>query len=140
MSDVFFKVYGDPKGKGRPKFSKVGNFARAYTPPETENYEAFIKMTALDAAKGAYLHGAIEAKIDCIYKIPISWSKRKRKEALEGIVQCTKKPDADNIAKTMLDSLNGIIFDDDRQVTVLTVRKFYGETPRVEVTLSEIEQ
>lgn len=35
-------------------------------------------------------------------------------------------PDVDNVAKAVLDACNGILWDDDRQVVCLTVKKFYG--------------
>ena len=39
-----FTVLGEPKGKGRPRFARIGNGVRAYTPKETENYEAYVKL------------------------------------------------------------------------------------------------
>ena len=35
----------------------------------------------------------------------------------------TRKPDADNVAKSVLDALNGVAWLDDAQVTHLSVRK-----------------
>ena len=52
---------------------------------------------------------------------------------------CQKKPDVDNLAKIVLDSLNKIAYDDDAQVCRLLVEKRYGETPQVLVRLSELE-
>ena len=52
---------------------------------------------------------------------------------------CQKKPDVDNLAKIVLDSLNKIAYDDDVQVCRLLVEKRYGETPQVLVRLSELE-
>lgn len=51
---------------------------------------------------------------------------------------CQKKPDVDNLAKIVLDSLNKIAYDD-AQVCRLLVEKRYGETPQVLVRLSELE-
>lgn len=39
---------------------------------------------------------------------------------------CQKKPDVDNLAKIVLDSLNKIAYDDDAQVCRLLVEKRYG--------------
>lgn len=55
-----------------------------------------------------------------------------------GIEQATKKPDADNIAKAVLDGLNGVAFVDDSQVVALMVKKTYGLTPKVKVRIKEI--
>ena len=51
----------------------------------------------------------------------------------------TKKPDTDNIAKIILDSLNGIAYHDDAQIVRLTVQKSYSREPRVLVEISEVE-
>ena len=37
-----------------------------------------------------------------------------------------------------MDSINGIAYDDDKQIIDMRVRKYYG-TPRVEVVLTEQE-
>lgn len=61
---------------------------------------------------------------------------------LAGYEKPCKKPDIDNIAKVILDSLNDIAYHDDTQVVSLCVVKKYAETPRVEVeiqTLLEME-
>jgi Holliday junction resolvase RusA-like endonuclease len=46
-----------------------------------------------------------------------------------------KKPDLDNIAKAILDALNGVAWHDDSQVVELIVEKCYSFTERVEVEL-----
>lgn len=50
----------------------------------------------------------------------------------------TIKPDTDNIAKSILDSLNGIAYKDDKQVVKLTVEKRYDETPSASVWIREV--
>ncbi|NFS59368.1 RusA family crossover junction endodeoxyribonuclease, partial [Clostridium sporogenes] len=56
---------------------------------------------------------------------------------LLGIVRPTIKPDVDNIAKVILDSLNGLAYKDDKQIVTCGISKWYGEDPRVEVILEE---
>jgi len=68
--------------------------------------------------------------------IPISWSKSKRQAALDGDIY-PARPDVDNIAKTVLDGMNGVIYEDDAQVTYLKVSKKYAEEGMVTVWLSE---
>ena len=49
-----------------------------------------------------------------------------------------KKPDCDNIAKSILDGLNKIAFHDDTQITTLIVTKYYTtEEPYVVVSMCE---
>jgi Holliday junction resolvase RusA-like endonuclease len=48
-----------------------------------------------------------------------------------------KKPDIDNIAKTYLDAMNGVIFKDDTQVIDLHVKKLYSAFAGVDVMVME---
>lgn len=139
MKEVTFTVLGEPKGKGRPRFARRGNFVSSYTPKETLNYEAFIKMCYIDAAKGEVFEGPVEAEINCHFGIPRSVSKKKHKQMADGEVPCLKKCDLDNIAKSVLDAVNTIAYKDDSQIVKLVATKRYGETPRIDVTLREVE-
>ena len=130
-----FEIVGEPQGKGRPRFSTRGGFVKTYTPEKTASYENFVKVCYLNKYKGQKLDGDIIAEITAYFSIPKSFSKKKRSEAIEGKIKPTKKPDTDNIAKTILDSLNEIAFDDDKQVVALLVKKIYGEEAKVVVTL-----
>jgi Holliday junction resolvase RusA-like endonuclease len=50
------------------------------------------------------------------------------------------KPDVDNLAKIILDAMNGIVYHDDKQIVCLTVRKRYcrpGDVPRTDVIIEE---
>jgi Holliday junction resolvase RusA-like endonuclease len=69
--------------------------------------------------------------------MPASASKKKQQSMLHGGIRPTKKPDCDNIAKAVLDALNGIAYYDDSQVVTVTVEKLYSDTPRVEVEITE---
>ena len=56
----------------------------------------------------------------------------------------TQKPDLDNLVKTVLDSLNGLAFDDDSQVIRIEAQKYFaapslGEKPSTVITLQEVE-
>lgn len=139
MKEVKFSILGEPKAKGRPRFSKRGNFVTTYTPQETQNYEAFIKLCYVNAANGIKFEDAVEAEINCVFGIPKSVPKKKRQEMMDGKIPCMKKPDTDNIAKSVLDSINTIAYEDDKQVVKLIVTKMYGETPRVDVTIRDME-
>ena len=130
-----FEIVGEPQGKGRPRFSTRGGFVKTYTPEKTASYENFVKLCYLNKYKGQKLDGEIIAEIIAYFSIPKSFSKKKRLEAIEGKIKPTKKPDTDNIAKTILDSLNGIAFEDDKQIVALLVNKLYGEEAKVVVTL-----
>ena len=135
---VSFTVPGPPQGKGRPRFRQVGGYTQTYTPRQTAVYENLVKLSYKDELGNITLNGAISAEIRAYFPIPVSVSKKKRRMMEEGYIPCLTKPDTDNIAKIILDSLNEIAFKDDKQVSDLMVIKKYGEQPRVEVILEEI--
>lgn len=135
MSTVTFTILGKPCGKGRPRFSTAGGYARSYTPAKTVEYENLVRME-WEKSGAKKLKGAISATINCYFPIPKSVSKKKR-GAMDGAFY-TKKPDCDNIAKIILDALNGIAYDDDSQVAMLDVIKIYdADETMVKVTLVE---
>ena len=132
---IKFEVIGKPMGKQRPRLGKYG----AYTPTKTLNYETLTKWTFANEFKGFDpLEGRIEANITAVFEVPKSYSKKKRAELLATEHSYIHKPDADNIAKIVLDSLNGLAYKDDSQVTKLTVIKEYGEQAKVIVELDKI--
>lgn len=135
-----FKIPGKVQAKQRPRFN-VKN-GRVYTPEQTLNYESYVKWCYSDYARQFQwdrLEGALRVEIEVFVGVPKSDSKKKREEKLNGIIRPTIKPDADNIAKTMLDALNGIAYIDDKCVVECEVKKFYGEDPCVYVKLIELE-
>lgn len=82
---------------------------------------------------------AVHATMLVFVSTPKSWPRKKRAEAISGALRPTVKPDSDNIAKCILDACNNIVFDDDKQVCDLVVRKFYAEKARVEVFFTDEE-
>ncbi len=132
----FFEIPGEPQGKDRPKFNSRSKVT--YTPQKTRDYEAFVRYCCYIQNTGNELFsGAVKARITAYFAIPKSASKRVRADMIAGVILPTKKPDLDNIEKTILDALNGLAYRDDSCVTEIASRKFYSETPRVEVELTD---
>lgn len=134
---VHVVIDGEPKAKARPRMNT--RTGRTYTPKDTIEYENWVKLCYKESNQGVYLEGLIRAIIITYHGIPKSFSKKKHKEAVEGKIRPTKKPDVDNMAKSILDALNGVAYKDDSQVVDLSIEKYYGEIPRVELVLREIK-
>ena len=124
-----FTIPGDPVGKARPRFS-----GHAYTPDKTKAYEE-IAAWAWKQAGGRMMEGPVRLYITAHFAIPKSASKKTRAAMLGGEIRPTKTPDADNIGKIIMDSMNGRAYKDDAQVTTLCVMKVYDETPYVSVEI-----
>lgn len=124
-------VTGKIRGKARPRICR----GHAFTPKDTVEYEKLVRE-CYKQQDGRYLEGSIKALIIAYYKIPKSYSKKRVQAIKEGLEKPTKKPDADNIGKIILDSLNGIAYKDDSQIVELRVIKRYTEVDeRVEFEL-----
>lgn len=134
---VKFIVPGKPVGKQRPRFSRTCTGVRTYTPRKTQEYENLVRISYRAVSKEK-LKGAISATIYGYFEPPKSISKKQREQMLKGDISYIKKIDSDNLAKSILDALNGVAYDDDAQVCLLIVQKLYAETARVEVILEEI--
>lgn len=136
---IKFTIHGEPEGKGRPRFRKHGKFPQPYTPDGTLSYENLIKVEYQNQCGGLKFDQGtpLDMRITAYYTIPKSVSKKKRELMLQHVIRPTKKPDFDNLGKVVCDALNKIAFYDDVQIVDAQVRKFYGETPRVVVTIQE---
>jgi Holliday junction resolvase RusA-like endonuclease len=133
-----FTVYGEPVAKGRPRFAKRGNYVQTYTPVKTKSYEDEVRLLATKAkGSGITLEGSVSVFIYISFSVPQSYSKRKREACLSGETKHTKKPDLDNVAKAIIDGMDGIIFKDDSQIINLHVTKVYAEVGKVEVLIRE---
>lgn len=133
---ISITVPGIPVAKGRPKLSTRGGFARAYTPAKTRRYEDLIRCEAANAmGDRPPLTEAVAMIVTAYVAPPKALSKKKRQDALDGVLKPVTRPDADNYAKAALDGCNAIIFRDDSLVTDLIVRKRYSERPRLTITI-----
>ncbi len=133
-----FKIPGKAQAKQRPRMGRSGI---VYTPKETLVYENYVKMCYSDYAKQfGWLpyENQVRAEIEVLVAVPKSDSKTKKKAKIEGMIRPTVKPDCDNLAKSILDSLNGLAYHDDKQVVELVVKKYYAENAEVKIKLSEV--
>lgn len=133
---VTFLVEGEPQGKGRHRTTKTGH---TYTPQKTVLYENLIKTCYLSRVGEKVLQGPLKATIEAYYTIPKSKSKKIKEQMRKNMIRPTKKPDSDNVAKAVLDSINGIAYKDDAQVVDLTVSKYWADEGFVKVRLEELE-
>ena len=135
---VQFTVEANPVPKGRPKFSKIGGFVRTYTPKKTSDYETIVRETA-QQAMGQTEPLETPTAVYLYFRLPIpkSYPKKRLQACLNGSERPIKKPDIDNLAKSVLDGLNGSVYKDDGQIVSLHVTKVYASAPGVDVLVRE---
>jgi Holliday junction resolvase RusA-like endonuclease len=124
-------VRADPVPKARPRFGR----GRTYTPRSTERAEWQIRQAWIEAHGDVPAQGAVCVRIEFMVAQPVSIPKCRRLTALP-----SKRPDADNLAKTVLDALSGVSYRDDGQIVDLHVRKRYavGAAPCSIVEVEEL--
>jgi len=132
--EIRFTVDGKVQPKQRVRVTRSGH---AYTPRQTVKYERHVVNCYNEEYELVKLNGEIHAEITAVYPIPKNTPKARRELMLLGNINPTIKPDCDNVAKAIMDALNGVAYDDDKQVTKLTVNKIYGDEPCAVVRLRE---
>lgn len=137
---IRFEVPGEPKGKGRPRFSKAGGFTRTYTPKATSSYENLVRIEYQSQCGGVFFDKGtmLDVRIVAYMQIPSSASKKKVQQMRSGAIRPTKKPDFDNLGKIVCDAINGVAYHDDSQIVDAQIRKFYSDRPRIAVTIQDI--
>jgi Holliday junction resolvase RusA-like endonuclease len=89
-------------------------------------------MNAMSEAHQVIITREVPVDVAVAFYFARPASKRKR-------ATMTVRPDADKLARAFLDSITGIIIQDDSQVTDLRVAKRYGIPERTEVTVNVID-
>lgn len=131
-----FEVPGKVIGKGRPRLNSYTGVV--YTPTRTKDYESLVEQYfLLKYPRFKALEGRIKVNIIAYFSIPKTTKKADINEMLENNISPTKKPDIDNIVKSILDSMNKFAFKDDNQITKLEVEKKYSLEDKVYVKIEE---
>lgn len=135
-----FVVEGEPQGKARPRFSRKSG--TVYTPAKTAKYEKEIRQAFLDAGGKMIPEGSYAIVImNAYFEIPKSYAKGKRLACERNINRPDKKPDIDNVLKVVLDALNKVAYEDDKQVIGIVCRKWYSHgSGFLKVHILEVER
>lgn len=131
-----FEVEGKIVGKERPRVNMYSGMV--YTPNKTKDYELLIRQSfKVKYPKVEIIEGRVKIEIIAYMKIPKTTSKANREKMLNNEISPTKKPDIDNIAKSVLDAMNKFIIKDDNQVSKMSIEKIYSEEEKILVKISE---
>jgi len=127
---------GPPRGKGAGRAAVTANgHAHIYTDAKTRSYESQLRFAAQQQmGDNKPTAQPIAVHIDVRLAIPTTWSKKKRALALAGSVAPTVKPDCNNFSKA-LDSFNGIVWVDDKQIVDERIQKRYAEAPGLTIKI-----
>ena len=132
MTKIFeMNINIKPVPASRPRVTKFGTYiANPY-----KDYKATLKaLILIDKTRKEISEKPIFLRTYFTFEKPKSWSQIKKSNANYH----TSKPDTDNLVKAVKDSLSGIIYKDDSQVSYLDAHKLYGEKNNIFVEVFEL--
>ena len=147
-------IPGTPVAQGRPKAARTaGGHVQVYDPKKSRNWKATAQVHMIKGRElelGTYdpfeepcdtqvlfPSGPLELRI-VAYWPPVNPPLKRNPRPCSWRA---KRPDADNVAKAVMDAGDGILWTDDSQVARLLVEKFHaaqGEGARVEIEVEEV--
>ncbi len=143
MNSITILIQGVPVPQGRPKCTTIGGNARMYDPPKSKKEKQRIAAIATAMMKEhgwEMIEGPITCRITFMMPLPKS-AERKRNPAKAQWHIST--PDADNLAKTVLDALNEVAYHDDSQICnihIMKVRCQQDDSPRTIIQLMKAKE
>lgn len=134
-----FRVAGTPRPQPRPRFVRAGSRIRAVSTvaPQVQLWRTLVLRAVRQAvASSEPLRGALEVELVFTFAPPRTAEGRSRIGQPH-----TQRPDADNLAKLVLDVMQaGRAFADDAKVARLTVVKAWGEDQGAAVTVRQLRR
>lgn len=116
-----FFIPGDPVPQGRPRAYRMGDSVRMFDPPKSVAWKKIVAQVAI-LHHATVLDGALVMRLTFYLPAPKSIN-------CPECTMHTKRPDLDNLVKSIKDGLNGICYKDDSQVYLLHAVKFYAARP-----------
>ncbi len=134
MTPILSFATGIPKGQPRVKAFKRGNHAGVYDPGTADNWKRIVAYQVKEDWSGEAFTGPVAVALNFVMPRP-KGHYRTSKHLVEGEAlkhsapsMHTSRPDADNLAKAVLDALTNLqVWKDDSQVAQLNITKCYGE-------------
>ena len=133
-------IPGVPIAQPRAKATTFGGKARMYTPDaKVRPFKEAIRILFAEAYKGPPVEGPVILQVTAVFPRPkgMVWKSKPMPR-----VPHTKKPDHDNLEKSICDSLNQLAFRDDSQVYYAIIQKFVAsgdEQPHTRIVITSGE-
>ena len=123
----------------RPKTRVVNGWVKHYNSTKTANYEKAIGEYWRQATNGFMYDREQTLNVNLVFGLPIpkSTSKKKTELMANGTIRHTKRPDVDNLAKSVIDGLNGVAWVEDSQVVRVSIYKEYAKEPYVYIYIHD---
>jgi Holliday junction resolvase RusA-like endonuclease len=127
-----------PKARARTYTTRQG-ITRTITPNKTRSFESYIKGWLQLRFDREPFQEPLHFELTFVFEVPKSYSKASRIYCLSDRGRHTKKPDLDNLEKSVLDAAEGVLFYNDSQICKKTSQKKWGEEPLIIMEFSVYE-
>lgn len=134
---VTITLPGEPQPKQRPRWRLVKGHVTTYTPTETTEYQTYVSTEYMKQHGEMFTDAAVDLNVIFYMSIGRSLPEREKRAIRLGLKRPLKRPDLDNLIKIIMDGLNGVAYDDDKQVVKIIAEKKYSDEPRVVFCLTE---
>ena len=134
---IKLSILGEPKAQKRHRHVRMGNFVRQYDPSASDKGD-FLSIVQYNAPKEPFAV-PLAIAIRFYFTRPKSHFKTgKNSHVMKDTAPLwhTSKPDVDNMAKFLMDSLNKIYWKDDSYIADCWITKQYDDKPRTEIDIS----
>lgn len=127
----------EPVEQQRPRATSQGGHVRVYDPPKVRRFKQDVAKFVKQQPLPKFEDKELSVQIKFFRKIQKSLTKKERELRLSNVHRPKTRPDIDNLVKSLLDALNGLIWDDDAKIVHLEADKLYSEQPRIEIEVHE---
>lgn len=127
---LFLRIPGEPRGQGRPRFARVGQGVRTYTPEATRSYAEQVQAEWIAAGRPRLVDGPYRLHVIAAMARPKGHLRADGSLSAAGMraPRPTRKPDAANVAKLAEDALVAVgALPDDRLVVDLRAEKVWAD-------------
>ena len=142
METIELIVHGTPKGQPRPRAFARGGKVRVYDPGTAEGWKGQIAIAARPFIPAVPWEGPV--RVSVVFRLARPQGHYGRANGVPYLKSDaphyhTGKPDADNMAKAVLDTITALgIWHDDAQVCQLDTLKIYADSQQDEGAVIEI--
>ena len=121
-------IRGLPKGQPRARATRFGAHARVYNPGDADGWKTIVRTETAALWDKVQFEGAVRLELNFFMARPKHHYNKKGLKPNAPRYH-TSRPDADNLAKSVMDALSNLgVWKDDCQVSCLSVTKFYVAT------------
>jgi Holliday junction resolvase RusA-like endonuclease len=125
---IRIEIQTEPVAKARARTVIVNGQCHSYTPERTRDAQDLIRLRVMRHQEQCFGEH-IPVKLTIVfYRTKSKWLSKKETLPM-------RKPDLDNMGKLIQDSLNGVLYKDDAQITSLSFKKKWTDRSEGYITI-----